>query len=291
MATTQTCPECPRIGTPRARIRNSPDISLLWRTSSDSVRDPHAFRRSALRPRKVHKVQIPPPIFDPAYYLQANPDLRAAFGPTGYDAAAAHFAARGLAQECRRGAPDFDAGWYLARNPDVNSACGGRCTCAAAHWLEFGRAEGRPGAPAAVASAEPAPPTPPTPSPTPAPAPTAQPAPSPPPAPAAQDVPPEAPIASDADDACAHADAKLGQACGNPLPGASGADAFGCPTAIDIYAGLTFDDGVRAIDSWNLKTWGGCLERAANLDAAIDHIRGQTIRKLNGDSRVQASCQ
>jgi len=38
-------------------------------------------------------------IFDPVFYLQNNPDLLAAFGPTGYQAAAQHFINTGLPVE------------------------------------------------------------------------------------------------------------------------------------------------------------------------------------------------
>src|SRR5258708_14189141 len=63
-------------------------------------------------------------IFDAKYYLQIYPDLQAAFGPTGYQAAARHFITTGLPAEGRRGSLEFDVQYYLANNSDLAAAFG-----------------------------------------------------------------------------------------------------------------------------------------------------------------------
>lgn len=86
-------------------------------------------------------------IFDPVFYLQNNPDLLAAFGPTGYQAAAQHFINTGLPVEGRQGSQEFDVKYYLANNPDLLAAFGSTGYVAAAqHFLSQGLIkEGRQG--------------------------------------------------------------------------------------------------------------------------------------------------
>jgi hypothetical protein len=86
-------------------------------------------------------------IFDPVFYLQHNPDLQAAFGPTGYQAAANHFINTGLPVEGRQGSDEFDVKYYLANNPDLLAAFGSTGYVAAAqHFLSQGLIhEGRQG--------------------------------------------------------------------------------------------------------------------------------------------------
>jgi hypothetical protein len=86
-------------------------------------------------------------IFDPVYYLQHNPDLLAAFGSTGYQAAANHFINTGLPVEGRQGSDEFDVKYYLANNPDLVAAFGSTGYVAAAqHFLSQGLIhEGRQG--------------------------------------------------------------------------------------------------------------------------------------------------
>ncbi|HEX4965759.1 MAG TPA: hypothetical protein VF173_33425 [Thermoanaerobaculia bacterium] len=86
-------------------------------------------------------------IFDPQYYLQHNPDLLAAFGPTGYVAAMQHFMNQGLPNEGRRGSLEFDVKYYLAHNPDLVAAFGSAGYLAAAdHFINQGLPnEGRAG--------------------------------------------------------------------------------------------------------------------------------------------------
>src|SRR5205085_6321460 len=62
-------------------------------------------------------------IFDPQYYLERNPDLRAKFGSQGYESALRHFLSTGLA-EGRRGSLEFDPKFYLGSNPDLAQAYG-----------------------------------------------------------------------------------------------------------------------------------------------------------------------
>ena len=86
-------------------------------------------------------------IFDPVFYLQTNPDLAQAFGPTGYAAAAQHFINQGLPIEGRRGSLEFDVKYYLANNPDLLAQFGSTGYIAAAqHFLGTGLVrEGRQG--------------------------------------------------------------------------------------------------------------------------------------------------
>jgi hypothetical protein len=86
-------------------------------------------------------------IFDPVYYLQHNPDLLQAFGPTGYVAAMQHFMNQGLPNEGRRGSLEFDVKYYLAHNSDLVAAFGSNGYLAAAdHFINQGLPnEGRTG--------------------------------------------------------------------------------------------------------------------------------------------------
>jgi hypothetical protein len=86
-------------------------------------------------------------IFDPVFYLQNNPDLLAAFGATGYQAAANHFINTGLPVEGRQGSQEFDVKYYLANNSDLAAAFGSTGYIAAAkHFLSQGWPnEGRQG--------------------------------------------------------------------------------------------------------------------------------------------------
>lgn len=71
--------------------------------------------------------------FDPAYYLQYNPDVAAA----GEDPLQ-HFLERG-GREGRSPSPHFDAQFYLRMNPDVVASRVNPLV----HWLLWGKAEGR----------------------------------------------------------------------------------------------------------------------------------------------------
>jgi len=84
--------------------------------------------------------------FDPVYYLAHNPDLVAAYGATGYAAAANHFINQGLPVEGRRGSLEFDVKYYLSHNADLAAAYGTNYRAAADHFLSTGLpSEGRQG--------------------------------------------------------------------------------------------------------------------------------------------------
>ncbi|TWA77106.1 GT2 family glycosyltransferase [Azospirillum brasilense] len=93
-----------------------------------------ALRRliGKLRPNGVPEVD-PGALFDRAWYLERNPDVRAA----GTDPWA-HYATSGAA-EGRNPNPLFDTAWYLGRYPDVRAA---GCN-PLIHYLQTGAAEGR----------------------------------------------------------------------------------------------------------------------------------------------------
>jgi hypothetical protein len=84
--------------------------------------------------------------FDPVYYLAHNPDLVAAYGATGYAAAANHFINQGLPVEGRRGSLEFDVKYYLSHNSDLAAAYGTNYRAAADHFVGTGLpTEGRQG--------------------------------------------------------------------------------------------------------------------------------------------------
>jgi len=84
--------------------------------------------------------------FDPVYYLNHNPDLAAAYGTTGYAAAANHFINQGLPVEGRRGSLEFDVKYYLSHNSDIAAQYGTNYRAAADHFLSTGLpSEGRQG--------------------------------------------------------------------------------------------------------------------------------------------------
>src|SRR5690242_7942156 len=86
--------------------------------------------------------------FDPVYYLNHNPDLAAAYGITGYAAAANHFINQGLPVEGRRGSLEFDVKYYLSHNSDLAAAYGTNYRAAADHFVGTGLpSEGRQGSP------------------------------------------------------------------------------------------------------------------------------------------------
>jgi hypothetical protein len=84
--------------------------------------------------------------FDVSYYLSHNPDVAASLGPTNFHDAAIHFLYTGL-KEGRGASPDFDVRAYLSRYPDLQAAYGTDYEAVFIQWLQFGKAEGRNGAP------------------------------------------------------------------------------------------------------------------------------------------------
>ncbi len=80
--------------------------------------------------------------WDPAYYLEHNPDLL----PIGDDEAVLwqHCIAYGVL-EGREVAVDVKPSVYLALNPSLSAALGGSQQKALLHWYLYGKAEGRLG--------------------------------------------------------------------------------------------------------------------------------------------------
>ncbi len=84
---------------------------------------------------------------DVAYYLGMYNDLQVAFG-ANYQSAVDHWIAQGLPNEGRRASSTFDVQFYLATYADLQAAFGAAgYTAAFDHWLIYGIAEGRSGAP------------------------------------------------------------------------------------------------------------------------------------------------
>lgn len=81
-------------------------------------------------------------LFDPDFYLLANPDVGAAVA-NGKTQAFFHFERLGQV-EGRDPSLFFNTRFYLARNPDVSQAIGeGKVKSALAHYLQFGQFESR----------------------------------------------------------------------------------------------------------------------------------------------------
>ncbi|MBE7324078.1 hypothetical protein IEQ44_05390 [Nocardioides sp. Y6] len=124
--------------------------------------------------------------FDPPYYLSIHPDVAAAYGATNYLGAIEHYVAHGQHEgrrgsiffdvahykaryadiagasnqdamkhftvfgmsEGRQGSADFGPAYYMGTNPDLQQAYGANhYRHGMSHWIAYGRAEGRPGAP------------------------------------------------------------------------------------------------------------------------------------------------
>ncbi|QIM21133.1 hypothetical protein G7075_08330 [Phycicoccus sp. HDW14] len=124
--------------------------------------------------------------FDPIFYMNAQPDVSAAYGWNNYAGAISHYVAHGRFEgrrasiafdagwyrarygdlagwdnaavldhftinglsEGRQGAPEFAPAWYLAVNPDLRAAYGSNnYRTGLSHWYAHGRGEGRPGTP------------------------------------------------------------------------------------------------------------------------------------------------
>ncbi len=79
--------------------------------------------------------------FDPFAYMIANPDIYAAFGPNGSAAARDHYFTFGIQEN--RAPGSFDVLAYIASHPDLLRAFGTNLAAGTAHYVQFGRAEGR----------------------------------------------------------------------------------------------------------------------------------------------------
>lgn len=80
------------------------------------------------------------PVFDGLSYLAANPDLAAAYGTDGGDAAFDHYRSFGWSEGRTL---TFNAAGYLADNPDLATAFGTDTAAATRHYIEVGRTESR----------------------------------------------------------------------------------------------------------------------------------------------------
>ena len=88
-------------------------------------------------------------VYDPAFYLDRNPDLKAAFSRsygqvalTDYRALLSHFVRCGMA-EGRVSSPAFDLASYYNANEDLRGAYGMDLRSYYLHYLKWGRHEGR----------------------------------------------------------------------------------------------------------------------------------------------------
>ena len=87
-------------------------------------------------------------IFDENYYLNSNPDVKAAVQAGTIKSGLEHFQKYGLAEGRGGVSPYFDEGLYLQKNPDVATAvANGSIKSGLQHYIQYGEAEGRsPGA-------------------------------------------------------------------------------------------------------------------------------------------------
>jgi hypothetical protein len=99
-------------------------------------------------------------LYDEATYLALNPDVAEAVARGDFPNGRAHYEAVGLAEKRMA---FFDGETYLAANPDVAESIAANGGTALEHYVQFGRAEGRPlappapEAPAGATAAEPLP--------------------------------------------------------------------------------------------------------------------------------------
>ena len=82
-------------------------------------------------------------VYDPDYYCNAYPDLRAAFGDNRR-ALIEHFVTSGM-REGRRASYEFDLSYYYSNNADLRAAFGGNNEAYYRHYMNNGINEGRPG--------------------------------------------------------------------------------------------------------------------------------------------------
>ena len=91
--------------------------------------------------RYIHNGTDYSPVFDAAYYLNAYPDLRAAFGSDAQKAFA-HFIQYGM-REGRMACATFNVHWYRGRYADLHAAFGADLTAYYIHYLQYGIREHR----------------------------------------------------------------------------------------------------------------------------------------------------
>ena len=91
--------------------------------------------------KRVLYLQFQGYVYDFAYYTDAYPDIRKAFGED--DAAALkHFVTFGMT-EGRRGNAKFDVNFYRMQYGDLRSAFGDDLSAYYKHYIDYGIAEGR----------------------------------------------------------------------------------------------------------------------------------------------------
>jgi len=83
-------------------------------------------------------------VYDFNYYINAHPDLKAAFGAKGDLRAIEHFVRNGM-NEGRRGSDSFSVTLYKDRYPDLRAAFGNNLSAYYLHYIQYGRQEGRSG--------------------------------------------------------------------------------------------------------------------------------------------------
>lgn len=83
-------------------------------------------------------------ILDENYYLNNNPDVKAAVQAGAFASGLEHFQKYGLAEGRTSISPYFDEGLYLRKNPDVAAAVNsGGFKTGLQHYIQYGEAEGR----------------------------------------------------------------------------------------------------------------------------------------------------
>ena len=83
-------------------------------------------------------------IFDENYYLNSNPDVKAAVQSGAIASGLEHFQKYGLAEGRTSVSPYYDEGLYLRKNPDVAAAVNsGGLKTGLQHYIQYGEAEGR----------------------------------------------------------------------------------------------------------------------------------------------------
>lgn len=80
-------------------------------------------------------------VFDAAYYLENNPDVKAVYG-NSKKGALEHFVTFGMS-EGRQGRAEFDVSFYKNNNSDLQSAYGSDLKSYYMHYLNYGAAAGR----------------------------------------------------------------------------------------------------------------------------------------------------
>lgn len=93
-------------------------------------------------------------IYDEAFYLSRNPDVRAAVASGAIGSGLEHFQRYGLQEGRTAVSPLWDEARYLQANPDVAAAvASGAFRSGLQHFIVNGENEGRPGAPAIIKQA------------------------------------------------------------------------------------------------------------------------------------------